>query len=789
MSNDSGMDRRTFLESLGLAAGAAALGFPLSADAQVQPALAYNLTNPNILLIIVDQLRYRELSASAGGDPFPGLSAVLPNITTLQSESVEFTNYYTAGTSCTPARASMVTGLYPTQTAMYMTPGDAAAPNLIPPFTVNSQTGKVNGYLGFPTFGSYLLGLTPNYTCEWFGKWHLADDSPDMVATTLPMLAYGFAYGTFPSPNGVCANEGVDGGRGQDQHASLPPPGTPSALYCNDQDIVTQFANHFHAACIAGNPWLEVVSLINPHDISSYPNYLLGYCSASGGSNPMFAPVQPGTNGTPGLGQLFNTTAAGPAATPPCGGQYTGWYIPATVANANPWPPNVPGDDLTNKPYLQSINQNNMIAVNGEVSNTQDPNNPPIGAWLGDWGAFLNTYYWLASCADKLIGNLSTPDAPNTTTPTILGQLALQANLGNVNLNNTVTIFTADHGEYGGAHGLQGKTGSGYEEAIHVPLFVRIPTSPTNHLRTQMVSTVDLFGLIAGMATNNVSTGGVKQWKIDNPQLAAREDLLNFIINGASGSGVVNVERVLSSTDPNFNGQPYVLHTTNEFFPDKKNSNYNFYGENYHVATLRTGNTAGGGTPLKLVYYYYWPGSQQYQFDASSAPVSDPPGQIVSEYYDLQTDPGEQTNKYASISSGADVTFRGVIDSELQAALPTLPTNQGGVNLQTVLASAGQAWLTYLSQPSAITVTPATLGHNLTQPQSISVDATVRSTILIAPTIQVRGGGISNQHAYVLDNAGPPPYSAQFLFPVAGTYTVTLVNPNGLYSSFNVTVT
>jgi len=72
-------------------------------------------------------------------------------------------------------------------------------------------------------------------------------------------------------------------------------------------------------------------------------------------------------------------------------------------------------------------------------------------------GSLLNTYYWLASCADKLIGNLATPDEPGTTAPTILGQLALQANLGNVDLDNTVIIFTSDHGEYAGAHGLQGK--------------------------------------------------------------------------------------------------------------------------------------------------------------------------------------------------------------------------------------------------------------------------------------------------------------------------------------------
>ena len=37
---------------------------------------------------------------------------------------------------------------------------------------------------------------------------------------------------------------------------------------------------------------------------------------------------------------------------------------------------------------------------------------------------------------------------------------------------NTVILFTSDHGEYGGSHGMRGKGASAYEEAIHVPLYV-----------------------------------------------------------------------------------------------------------------------------------------------------------------------------------------------------------------------------------------------------------------------------------------------------------------------------
>ena len=38
---------------------------------------------------------------------------------------------------------------------------------------------------------------------------------------------------------------------------------------------------------------------------------------------------------------------------------------------------------------------------------------------------------------------------------------------------NTVIVFTSDHGEYGGSHGLRGKGAGAYEEAIRVPLLVK----------------------------------------------------------------------------------------------------------------------------------------------------------------------------------------------------------------------------------------------------------------------------------------------------------------------------
>lgn len=44
---------------------------------------------------------------------------------------------------------------------------------------------------------------------------------------------------------------------------------------------------------------------------------------------------------------------------------------------------------------------------------------------------------------------------------------------------DTVVVFTSDHGEYAGSHGLRGKGAAIYEESIRVPLYIH---DPAGHL-------------------------------------------------------------------------------------------------------------------------------------------------------------------------------------------------------------------------------------------------------------------------------------------------------------------
>jgi uncharacterized sulfatase len=51
---------------------------------------------------------------------------------------------------------------------------------------------------------------------------------------------------------------------------------------------------------------------------------------------------------------------------------------------------------------------------------------------------------------------------------------------------NTVVVFASDHGEYSGAHGfVQGKLGTVYEEAWHIPLIVVDPSDRFPETSTQ----------------------------------------------------------------------------------------------------------------------------------------------------------------------------------------------------------------------------------------------------------------------------------------------------------------
>ena len=116
----------------------------------------------------------------------------------LRAGAVNFERHYTASNDCSPSRGALVTGLYSHQTGCLITGNSHLDP-------------------GFPTWGTLLRER--GYQTSWWGKWHL---NPDPNASLEP---YGFAGGTYPSPNGA--------------------PGQGTAV---DPEIAAQFAEWFREA-------------------------------------------------------------------------------------------------------------------------------------------------------------------------------------------------------------------------------------------------------------------------------------------------------------------------------------------------------------------------------------------------------------------------------------------------------------------------------------------------------------------------------------------------------------
>lgn len=111
-----------------------------------------------------------------------------------------------------------------------------------------------------------------------------------------------------------------------------------------------------------------------------------------------------------------------------------------------PWQPNM-GDRLDSKKPAIHFAYKEMKEKGGYVPDGQNPNNNPRN-------------YGAVTFADEQIGRIL--DAIDRFCP-----------------DNTAVIFTTDHGDMQGSHTMTGKGPVMYEEAIHVPLLIRVPGMTT----------------------------------------------------------------------------------------------------------------------------------------------------------------------------------------------------------------------------------------------------------------------------------------------------------------------
>ena len=131
------IDRRSFLKA---SLAGATLG-ARTARAESQP--------PNIIFILTDDLGFGDLGCY-------GSDIATPNIDGMAAEGVRFTNFYSASPVCSPSRAALLTGRYPTRVG-------------VPRVFLTNETSGLS--LTETTLAQTLK--TQNYSTMCIGKWHL----------------------------------------------------------------------------------------------------------------------------------------------------------------------------------------------------------------------------------------------------------------------------------------------------------------------------------------------------------------------------------------------------------------------------------------------------------------------------------------------------------------------------------------------------------------------------------------------------------------------------------------
>lgn len=131
-------------------------------------------------------------------------------------------------------------------------------------------------------------------------------------------------------------------------------------------------------------------------------------------------------------------------------------------------------------------------------------------------------------------------------------------------MKNTIIIYTSDHGEMMGAHGLKGKGGFLYENNIHVPLIIYHPEYEGGSKRQHLTSHLDLAPTFVDIATTNddemnTITAGLKGHSI-MPMLADPN------VDIRDGKGVLFAFEMISVIDSEAQLNPIKFDLANKGF-------------------------------------------------------------------------------------------------------------------------------------------------------------------------------------------------------------------------------
>jgi len=369
---------------------------------------------PNILIVMTDQLRHPPVYESDEVRRFR--RETLKAEESFRDSGVSFERHYTMSAACTPSRASLLTGQYPSLHGVTQTDGLAKSADGDDMFWLAPDT--------VPTLGDWFRA--GGYRTFYKGKWHVShahldapdgkgylqssrEDSSAIAAGVAAYLKadllddYGFSEWVGPEAHGLGKQ---NTGTARDPFTADE---TIALLKRLDQDGSKQ-------------PWLTVCSLLNPHDIAMF-----GVIALAQG--------------------LRYDTGSVP-------------HIPDAPTH---------NEDLSTKPSCQQ----SYVDVWGKILAPQP--------WIETHRRF---YYQLQRTVDEQIGRVL--DALRTTSA----------------YENTIVIFTADHGDMLGAHGgMHQKWHNAYEETVHIPFVVSSPLFKGGRREGDIpTSHADLLPTLLGLA-------------------------------------------------------------------------------------------------------------------------------------------------------------------------------------------------------------------------------------------------------------------------------------------------
>ena len=420
---------------------------------------------------------------------FPGLWALRDNAVVLR-------NHRAASSACVPSRTVVFSGQYGTVTKATQTDGvfkNGAAPRF-PWLDLDA----------FPTLGDWMQAS--GYTSHYFGKWHISGEA------TTDLKDYGFSDWelSYPDPHGTLPN---NLGHYRDhqfkdlvtsflrrQGLGLPYNIGHAAHNVAEASVQKHDDSKVEEPKDPADPWFAVASFTNPHDIGSYPGLPRTVYND-------YVEGAPFTLAVPPKGAKGNLPTAGTMTLDlnPLGFPQNNAEVPPTWNEALD---NKPGCqlDYAYKMGLALMAKAGCSAAldNEELQTKQEQLDHAVEVTLASsvlglpltltanpelaCRAFIQYYGYAMHQVDQHIDSV------------------LRALDESGQADNTIVIFTPDHGEYAGAHHMMTeKWHSSYEEFVHVPMVVRFPKSihlvpggtrqvddPTSH--------VDILPTVLGLA-------------------------------------------------------------------------------------------------------------------------------------------------------------------------------------------------------------------------------------------------------------------------------------------------